>query len=324
MIKTLRQHFFLLVSVIVTMSVASCSPSVPDKYIQPGQLEDILYDYHLSRALAEHVTDDNNTNYRRNLYYRAVLKKHGVTEAEFDSSMVYYYTHAERLEEIYQRVSERMSETAKEMGASVGDAMVAKHYSTTGDTANIWRDATSAVLLPTAPYNRLDFEVKVDTSFHQGDSFMLSFMTDYMYQNGTKDGVAYIAIKYSNDSLEGFSSRVTSSGRTQLRVPSNNEFGIKEIKGFIYLGKGNDDGSTLKLMFVSNINLLRFHKQKEDEKAELRENDDRKVAPQQPVKVDTTKTDTTKKNVIQPRGQRQALKPVRRMPDVEANDQKKP
>lgn len=304
----------------------SCTPTVPDEYIQPDELEDILYDYHLSKAMADQVADDHNSNYRRNLYYHAVLRKYGLTEAEFDSSMVYYYTHAERLEEIYQRVNDRMSETAKEMGASVGDALLAKNYATTGDTANIWRDATSAMLMPTPPYNRVDFEIKVDTSFYRGDTFMLSFMTDFMYQSGTKDGVAYIAIKYSNDSLAGYSSRVTNSGRTQLRVLPSKKLDIKEMRGFIYLGRGNDDASTLKLMFVRDINLLRFHKKDKDTDED--EDKDKKPQPAKAVKADTAKTDTTRRDtskikMIKPRGQRKELKPARQMPDVEANVQKK-
>ena len=48
-------------------------------------LEEILYDYHLAQAMAENGARDS-MDFRRYSYVRAVFDKHGVTEAEFDTS----------------------------------------------------------------------------------------------------------------------------------------------------------------------------------------------------------------------------------------------
>ena len=86
------------------MLIAGCKPTVPSRYIQPGELEDILYDYHLADAMAS-VSGNDSVNMVK--YHTAVLQKHGYTEADFDSSLVYYLRHTEQLKTIYENLAKR-------------------------------------------------------------------------------------------------------------------------------------------------------------------------------------------------------------------------
>ena len=242
----------------VLLLAVSCTPTVPSQYIQPGKMEDILYDYHVAQAMSKTI-GSGNYEYNKQLYIDAVLKKHGVSEAEFDSSLVYYFTRADRLLDIYTHVSERLNEEAKLLGASVGDISRYSQYSATGDTANIWSDASDALLIPRPTQNRLDFTVKVDTTFHLGDSFMFQFMSEYLYQNGSKDAVVCIVTKYEGDSILQTANHVSASGLTQMRVPANREKKMKEMRGFIYLNDGGDISDTRKMMYISQLQLIRFH-----------------------------------------------------------------
>jgi hypothetical protein len=188
-----------------------------------------------------------------------VLKKYGVSEADFDSSLVYYYTRADKLHDIYAHVSERLNEEAKLLGASVGDISRYSQYSATGDTANIWSDASDALLIPRPTQNRFDFTVKVDTAFYLGDSFMFQFMSEYLYQTGSKDAVVCIVTKYEGDSIIQTTNHVSASGLAQIRVPANREKKLKEMRGFIYLNDGGDISETRKMMYISQLQLIRFH-----------------------------------------------------------------
>lgn len=241
--------------------LASCKPQVPSSYIQPDDLADILYDYYMCNSLAEQ-SDDPDYNHR--VYYLAVLKKHDVSEAEFDSSLVYYYTHAERLAKIYETVANRMKSEATKLGASVGEMSKYANLTSQGDTANIWNESTCAMLMPAPPYNRLDFSLKADTTFKRGDSFVLNIMANFMYQSGTKDGIIYAKVSYTGDSTAVFYANVNSSGLSRLQIPANNEADIKSIDGFFYLGQGSDDSFTRKILFIDDIQLIRFHRKKDD------------------------------------------------------------
>lgn len=249
---------FVLLIVLVMMG---CKPSVPSEYIQPGVLEDILYDYHVAQAMANEsrsMSSEDNS-YHRNAYFQAVLRKYDVSEAVFDSSLVYYYSHAERLKAIYQRVNERLNDEAKALGASIGDINKYSTYSTKGDTANIWQNETDLLLTPTPTSNRYDIYVKADTSYYKGDTFMFQFMSDFIYQSGARDAVVCLVAKYENDSITQTINHISSTGQTQVRIPQNREGTLKELRGFIYLNNNDRNTDVRKMLFISRIQLIRFH-----------------------------------------------------------------
>ncbi len=249
--------------------LVACKPSVPEQYIQPDDMEDILYDYYISQGMANLPSQDRmKEDYRRDLYFRAVLKKHGLTRAEFDSSLVYYYTRADYFVDVFKNVQERLSEKALSLGASEGEVERFTASSLNGDTANVWEGDRSMMLIPKAPYNRVQFYQKADTTYHKGDSFMLVFKSDFLYQGGTKDGLAYLAVKYENDSVAAAVTHFSVSGNTQLRLGECAER-VKEVSGYFYLGQGYDRSADLKLLFLTHVQLIRFHKQKQDAKAKL-------------------------------------------------------
>lgn len=254
-----------LLSVVVAAVLTGCKPGTPSQYIQPKEMEDILYDYHLGQSIAQMedgVTADQR-NFDRLVNMAAVLKKHGVTQAEFDSSLVYYYTRADRFAKMYKRVAERLSDEALDLGASDGEVERYATYSLNGDTANIWEGNRTALLMPYATQNRMNFSQKADTTFRKGDAFMLNILVDFMYQTGSKDAVACLAVRLDNDSIVSRVNHVSVSGVNQIRINVPDSMQAKQIYGYLYLGKGNDQSSTLKLMFVKDIQLIRFRKPKE-------------------------------------------------------------
>ena len=152
-----------------------------------------------------------------------------------------------------------MIKETKALGASVGDLNRYSQYSSTGDTANIWKFTTETLLMPRPTMNRFDFTLKADTSFYQGDSFMLQFMSELLWQSGSKDVVVCIVTKYEGDSIIQTMNHANVSGLSQIRIPANRERKLKEMAGFIYLSNSGDDVDARRLMFISQIQLIRFH-----------------------------------------------------------------
>ena len=248
-----------LTFLLVLMLVVACKPTVPSEYIQPGEMEDILYDYHLALAMSRQKGINDESDYNRSLYFQSVLKKYGITEAEFDSSLVYYYSHAYRLKDIYSEVNQRLSDEATSLGVAVGDISRYSQYSETGDTANIWNHQTDLLLIPRPAMNRYDFTVKVDSTFKKGDSFMFQFMSEFIWQSGSKDITVCIVCKYEGDSIIQTANHISAAGTVQVRIPANREKKLKEMRGFIYLSDGGDDSNVRKMLFISQIQLIRFH-----------------------------------------------------------------
>lgn len=274
-----------IVCVAVLLMAVGCKPGVPRDVIQPDEMEDILYDYYVSQGMASvpgQSTD--NDDYQRDLYFNAVLKKHGVTRAGFDSSLVYYYTRADYFVKVYRNVQERLSDEALNLGASEGEVERFTVQSLSSDTANVWEGVRSALLVPYAPYNHLQFVQKADTSYRKGDSFMLTFKSDFLYQGGSKDAIVYLSVKYDNDSIISQTTHFSVSGHTQVRISPVN-LKAKEVKGYFYLGSDSEKSPDLKLLFLSGIQLIKFRQQKKDEqRADFNSDSDSSS-----VKSDTTR-----------------------------------
>ena len=248
----------LVLFLVFMCLLTGCKPQIPSQYLEPDEMEAILYDFHVMTSMTS-VHYDKKTDYNKHLYMTEILEKHQVSQAVFDSSLVYYCTHAELLKSVYQNLSTRLEEQVLALGASTGEMNKYSGYSEIGDTANIWKQNTEYMLIPIPPYNRIDFQIQSDSIFAAGDVLQLHFMTNFVYQSGTKDAVMYMAVTYDNDSVASYRNQVYMSGLSQLRVTTDHRHKIKSLKGFIYLDKGSDDNNTMKLMFINGVQLIRFH-----------------------------------------------------------------
>lgn len=252
----------IVVFIVALTALMSCKPKVPSAYIQPDKMEDILYDYYIADGMAANESEQSDEQvYNNGLYKLAALKKHGVSPAEFDSSLLYYARHADRLHDIYENIGKRLSNAAVGLGASAGDLQQLGSISETGDTAEVWTEERSVALSNTVPSNVMSYYLKADTAFHKGDRLVLSLDTRFIYQEGMKDGVAMLALRLNNDSVVSRVIHMSSNTHYTLNVSDDKMKGIKEVYGFIFLSKSkNEAASTMKLMFVDNIRLVRVHK----------------------------------------------------------------
>lgn len=276
---------------VCLLLLAACKPSVPEQYIQPDDMEDLLYDYHLSQGIAS--VDGHEDSYQKQLYFESVLKKHGVTRAEFDSSLVYYYNRADRFSEIYKKVQERLADQALTLGTSESEVERFTSLSQNGDTTDIWKDDNTVMLMANKPYDLYQFQLKADTSYHAGDSFLLTFNTSRLSDGNSRQAVVYLAITYQNDSTISQNTSITNMGSTMLRIAPFEER-VKEIKGFIKLGvrPEQNDRNHLDLLFMNRIRLIRFHKT-EDTPAPQKPSTD----SLQTVKADSVANDSTKPHI---------------------------
>ena len=259
----MKKLMICLVAVMALLfCVSSCKPSLPGGVLSKGKMTDILYDYHLALAMAH--MDDNGDKGQSLAYREAVLRKHDVTSAEFDSSMVYYMRHTELLEDVYKDLTDRYNNEITAMGGSAKEGGEFANLSATGDTANVWNLAASMVFMPVKPFNSTSFDIKVDSTFHKGDRLMLDFDAQFIYQDGMRNGVAMLAVQFGNDSIAQRTIMIQSTQHYSVELSDADSLGIKSVKGYFMLmnddnGTGVSSQTTLKLMFLEHTKLIRMH-----------------------------------------------------------------
>lgn len=237
--------------------LAACKPGVPSGVIPPSTLEELLYDYHVAQAVAEANRD--SMEFRRYAYVRAVLDKYGVTEAEFDSTMVWYSSHSVYLNDIYKNLKERFAESVSVLGEVTGNKDIFANLDASGDTADIWQERTFRILKPQFAADRMQFAMNADTSFRKGDDLMWRFDSYNISKERTNDVYAGLFVKYDNDSTVGVTHKIFSNSNTQLRLNGDTAHAVKSIGGFVWYKKPDEDKG-FKMLVLDHIMLIRIHR----------------------------------------------------------------
>ena len=103
---------FTLCSLLLILS--GCRPK---GILHSWELRALLYDLHRMDALLQVSGKQYESDEVRNIYYASVLEKHGVTQAQFDSSLVWYTAHPQLFDKIYPKVIVRLMEDEQQFEA---------------------------------------------------------------------------------------------------------------------------------------------------------------------------------------------------------------
>ena len=290
------QHIILLAVGLLFLS--ACKPKVPKEYIQPDEMEDLLYDYYVAQGMALEPNSTESMDYRRQYNMNLVLKKYGRTQADLDSSLVYYYIHMEDLYKIFEGVQKRLSDKALELGASTKEVERFTTQSLSGDTTEVWEGSRQMVLIPNPPYNVMQFSQKADTSYHQGDSFLMTFGSTFLVQSGSRNANLMLTVRYENDSVVSQNTTV-SPGVTTLRIAPC-PLKAKELKGFVYMSKRQsyDNLNDMCILLLDHIQLVKFHHQLDDEELV------KPVVNRDSLRTDSIRRDSIKRSSMHRLGQR--------------------
>ena len=269
-------YIFLSFSLVL---ISSCSSDKTD-VISSSKMEDILYDFHLAQGMdGEGSAEDKAVMEIRNR--EAILRKHGVTDAEWDSSYNYYCRHSQELYEIYKNLSDRVRNELTAMGGTVSSV----EGEMTGDTADVWNADRDFVLMQHVPYNIKSFDIIADTTYKAGDRLILKFDTKYIFQDGMRDLVAVLSVTLGNDSVTTETRHVSMDGMTSVSIGDTKKLGIKEIRGYFILTRNINDvaSTTLRLASVFNVSLIRMHDNQPPVDSQTSDADSSKVTPKDSV-----------------------------------------
>lgn len=233
--------------------LVGCGKQIPTDVIQPDRMENILYDYHLSISMSNNLSYSDN--YQKEAYKNYVFRKYSITEAEFDSSMVWYTRHTEELAAIYKRLGERFRKEKKQVQTLLAQRENKPATSQPGDTVNVWYDRTIYWLTDAPLTDKVTFEIPTDSNFKAKDAFLWSADYTFLSDIGRKATVGF-NIMFDNDSVVGRVQEVTRSGVQSLYIKPDSAFAIKSVNGFIYY---EDDSLRTPGLIVNNITLTRYH-----------------------------------------------------------------
>ena len=247
----------------------SCAPSLPSGILDEEEMTDVLVDFHLAQGMAESRGEEPDI--ARYKYIQTVFRKHHITEAEFDSSMVYWSGRAEDFTLIYNNVVTRVRAQAERMGLEATTQDKFASLTSEGDTANIWLGKDFTCVMPNPVQCIYSFQMKADSTFRLGDSFIWRFKTQFVARSMNNEAVVLLNFHYDTDTVVAVTDLVRNNSKNELKHFPRKELDslmLRSIAGYIYLPTANS-ADPPKPLLVSEIKLIRMHK--EEQKAEGQE-----------------------------------------------------
>lgn len=277
--------------------VAGCKVKRPDTVFSDEKMEQVLYDYHIAKSMGNELP--GNESYKKALYLESVFHKYGITEAEFDSSMMWFSHNPEVLSKIYENINKKM----KDERASINHLIAMREdkvgESQPGDSVDIWAWKRIYRLTGMPLDNKIVFSFLADSNFQDRDTlrwsarFRMAEMPDSLHIP-----VMSMQILYENDTLSTMR-RVLASGGQTMQLHADTLGKLKEIRGFVYIPRQD----SLRMVLVDRIQLMRYHAK-----------DSFRI--ERPVEADTltaNKADTVEKLEVRP-VQQPVRRPIRPRP----------
>lgn len=252
--KRIRRTQWISIFVLASCLTA-CQVKRPKTVVSDAKMENVLYDYHIAKAMGEEVP--YNEGYKRVLYIESVFKKHGITQADFDSSMVWFTRNPEVLTKIYEKVNTRLKAERDGINHLIALRDNKPKESSPGDSIDVWIWERIQQLTGMPMDNKLTFTLPSDTNFKDRDT--LRWNVRFRFHNGAPDSmyapVMAMQVVYKNDSIISDLLKVYQSGTETLTLHADTLGEIKEIRGSIYYPAAQ----ATRTLLADRISLMRYH-----------------------------------------------------------------
>lgn len=272
-----RPLALILTLIAIQLLTTSCGKQIPKDIIQPDQMEAILYDNQLAKVMNDNIS--YGEKYKRELLRRSIYQKHGVTQAQFDSSLVWYTRHADELAEIYANLKLRFKKEEDHIKAVNAARDKSKQVSPSGDTVNVWTTPLSIILGPDPIHRYYTFILPTDSNYLDGDRYQLSAHCRFIPSSRPRITAA-MSIKYANDSVIGASTTPSSDGNIKITLEPDSLWEQQQIGGMIYF----TPDTLSQRAIISNIQLIRMHAPEPEQPADSVSNTGIEQDKQQKVK----------------------------------------
>ena len=232
-----------LVFFIGCLLFLSACDNWPKGVLSQRKMADVLTEMHKAEAcMTEKGLAYSHYSYKAP-YYKFILKKYGITQAQFDSSLVWYTKKPLKFQKIYDNVTVQLTDLQKDI--KKGKYHPVDTIDPNKATMNIWNKRTRYILTKDSARTHLNFEI-TDNNLLFGDTYILKFLQQIApgdsctkqhivfrinYANGKIDSVYKTA--YHDSLLRRYTFRFQALRKLKIKSISGELLGSRLYKGVL-------------------------------------------------------------------------------------------
>lgn len=224
---------------------------LPDGVLSESKMQRVLEDMLIAESLlGTQYQDFRNDSAKQRLYF-SVFQKHNVTQAQYDSSLVWYGKDLDA----YMRMHDTILVNLSRRITDLGDIQASVNPSLKQDSVDIWPRRNLLVLQPNAVFNGVIFDVTPEQSFSSGSSFVLGtrvwgLKSDMKY----KPEISISAVH--RDTTITITKEIKEDGyfETVLRTLPTRQ--IQKVYGYIRM---DNSGNDYLKVYIDSLSLHRYN-----------------------------------------------------------------
>lgn len=237
-----QRHIMLGFTLIALLS---CN-RVPDNVIQPDEMADLMADIHTAESVVEMNYGTYPNDSARKELKQAILAKHGVTQAELDSSFMWYGAHLDKYMQVYEDVEDILQ---KRLDHNQALEAAQASMSISGDSVDVWSLPRRYIYSNRLASKYVTFKLEADTNWINGDSYTwrAKFLNN---QNSVRWGVV---ANYVDGTVEVLNEQFTGSGWQQIIFHTDSTKKAVGVRGYLELIAPTNAAST----YIDSVQLVR-------------------------------------------------------------------
>lgn len=238
------------ICLVMMLFAASCSKApkgiLTEKEMQRVQADMLIADAMLGVNYKDYANDTAKV-----ALYESVFQKHNITQAKYDSSLVWYGKNLD----IYMKVYERIASDLGKQIHDLGDIQAEVTPTTKNDSVDIWPRRSFMTFYPKSVFNGVIFDIKPDKNFPSGSSFVLG-----MRVWGLPEGMeSYPEIRINaeqRDTTIRATQTITKDGYYQTVVRTLATRQVRRVYGSIWM---NNADSVYHKIYIDSLDLMRYN-----------------------------------------------------------------
>jgi hypothetical protein len=227
--KTKITFQFLLIVVFILL-LSACDGR-PKGVLASGKMADVLVEMHKTDAVLAEKGYVFGRYSNKAPYYKFILKKYNITQAQFDSSLVWYTKNPQRFENVYDNVLSQLTSLQKDVDSRKFHPI---DYEELGkQRTDLWNQGRKYTFNKDSVRTKFAFEIKNEYLLYR-DVYVLKMLLNIAREDSCKNRRIELRINYFNGQSDSKSVIAYNDGITRryvFRMPAYKKLKIKSISG---------------------------------------------------------------------------------------------
>lgn len=232
--------------ILLVVTLLACS-KVPHGILSEKKMQAVQTDMQIAEAMISEGHNDFQDDAQKEALYESIFHKHGISQADYDTALVWYGRHLDVYIKVYDRILADLDQREKELGKDAG-------FSLRSDSINIWTNPSFIMFSRKALCNGVVFSIKPEMGYPSGSVFVMG-MNVWGLNNKLRNKPNVHMCADLGDTTVVMNEKIQFDGYHKVILRSIPGKAVQRVYGYIFMNNSNEDYNKI---YVDSLNLIRY------------------------------------------------------------------